>query len=113
MRNLVGMSLFFVCVLQELCGNAFRVDAGSHEIMAPVAEHTNDLGCERFVQKFDYGFAVRAITRCDSTILDVLSGAFAQSLDVSEKWLICHELTPLQYEFRGARILTQIHHLSV
>src|SRR6185369_6429418 len=89
------MSLFFVCVLQELCGHAFRVDAGSHEIMAPVAEDTNDLGCERFVQKFDYGFAVRAITRCDSTILDVLSGALAQSFDISEKWLISHELTPL------------------
>jgi hypothetical protein len=80
--------------------------------MAPVAEDTNDLGCERFVQKFDYGFAVRAITRCDSTILDVLSGALAQSFDISEKWLISHELTPLQYEFRGAWILTQIRHLS-
>src|SRR6185369_10643626 len=76
--------------------------------MTPVPEHTNDLGCERFVQKFDYGFAVRTITRCDSTILDVLSGAFAQSLDISEKWLIRHGLTPLHHEFRGAGILTQI-----
>jgi len=106
-RDLIGMTLLFVRVLQKFCGDALRIDAGSHEIMTPVPEHTNDLGCERFVQKFDYGFAVRTITRCDSTILDVLSGAFAQSLDISEKWLICHGLTPLQYEFRGTRILTR------
>src|SRR5262245_8511030 len=107
------MALFFVGVLQKLRGNAFGVNTGSHEIMAPVAEYTNDLGCERFVQKFDYGFAIRVITRCDSTILDVLSGAFAQSFDISEKWLISHELTPLQYEFRGTGILTQIRSVSI
>jgi hypothetical protein len=70
--------------------------------MTTVSKHANDLGCERFIQKFDYGFAVSAIALRDSTILDVLSGAFAQSLDISEKWLISHGLTPLQYEFRGA-----------
>src|SRR5215212_4091787 len=102
------MSLFFVRVLQELGGHALGVDAGSHEIMTAVSKRTNDLGRERFVQKFDYGFAVRAIAFSDSTILDVLSGAFAQSLDISEKWLIRHRLTPLQSGFRGARILTQI-----
>jgi hypothetical protein len=58
--------------------------------MPSIAKHANDLGCERFVQKFDYGFAVGAIALRDSTILDVLSGALAQSLDISEKWLISH-----------------------
>jgi hypothetical protein len=63
--------------------------------MTTVSKRTNDLGCERFVQEFDYGFAVGAIALRDSTILDVLSGAFAQSFDISEKWLISHGLTPL------------------
>jgi hypothetical protein len=98
LRDLIGMSLLFVCVLQELGGDAFRVDAGGHEIMTAVSKRTNDLGCKRFVQKFDYGFAVCAIALGDSTILDVLSGAFAQGLDVSEKWLISHGLTPLNLD---------------
>jgi hypothetical protein len=85
-------------VLKKLGGHAFGVDAGGHEIMTTVSKHTNDLGCERFVQKFDYGFAVCAISLCDSTILDVLSGAFAQSFDISEKWLISHGLTPLHLD---------------
>jgi hypothetical protein len=63
--------------------------------MTTVSKHTHDLGRQRFVQKFDYGFAVRAVALRNSTILDVLSGALAQSFDVSEKWLICHGLTPL------------------
>jgi len=36
----------------------------------------------------------------------VLSGAIAQSFDISEKWFICHCTHSLNYEFRGAQILT-------
>src|SRR5678816_1848202 len=109
MCNLIGMSLLFVRVLKEFGGDALRIDAGSHEIMTTVAKHANDLGCERFVQKFDYGFAVSAIALRDSTILDVLSGAFAQSLDISEKWLISHEPHSSGFRFRGARTVSYTH----
>jgi hypothetical protein len=66
--------------------------------MTTVSKRTNNFGREGFVQKFDYGFAVCAIPLCDSTILNVLSGAFAQSFYVSEKWLISHGLTPLDLD---------------
>jgi hypothetical protein len=59
--------------------------------MPSVTKSANDLGCERFIQKFYNSLTICAISFRDSTIFDVLSGAIAQSLDISEKWLISHE----------------------
>src|SRR5215470_10902324 len=106
MGNLVSVSLLFVGMLQEFSRHALGVDSSRHEIMAPVPEHTDNFSCERLVQKFHNGFTICAVPFRDSTILDVLSGAIAQSFDISEKWFICHEPHSLNYEFRGARILT-------
>jgi len=70
--------------------------SGGHEIMAFVPQDTDDFSRERFVQEFHNSFAIRAVTLRDSSILEVLSRAFAQSFDVSEKWLISHRPHSLQ-----------------
>jgi hypothetical protein len=62
--------------------------------MTSVSQCTNYFSGERFIQKLDYCFTVGAVALGYSSILDVLSGAFAQSLYVSEKWFISHGLTP-------------------
>src|ERR1700741_4206203 len=85
------MSLLFVCMLQKFRRHTFGVYSAGHEIMASIPEHTNNLGCQCLVQKFDYSFTICAVSFGDSTILDVLSGAIAQRFDISEKWFICHE----------------------
>src|SRR5262245_10444616 len=69
--------------------------------MPTVPKRTNNLGCKRFVQKLHYSLTICAIAFRDSTILDVSSGAIAQSFDISEKWFICHEPHSLNYEFLG------------
>jgi hypothetical protein len=74
-----------------------------------VPQDTNDFSRQRLVQKFHDSFAIRAVTFRDSAILDVLSRAFAQSFDVSEKWLIRHSPHSLDHEFRGVTILRQDH----
>jgi hypothetical protein len=62
--------------------------------MTSVSQRTHYLGGQRFVQKLDHGFTVGAVALGYSSILDMLSGAFAQSLYVSEKWFVSHGLTP-------------------
>src|SRR5689334_21223171 len=88
------MALLVVGVLQKLGGHTLSVDAGSHEIIASVTQYTNDLSCQCFVQHLDHCSAVGAVALGHSSIVDMLSGAFAQSLDISEKWFISHGLTP-------------------
>src|SRR5215510_2006606 len=106
MGNLISVALLFVGVLQKFSRHTFGVDSSRHEIMASIPEHTDNLSCQRLVQKFHNSFTICAVSFCDSTILDVLSGAIAQSFDISEKWFICHWPHSLNYEFRGTRILT-------
>src|SRR5215831_471729 len=48
--NLVGVSLFFICVLQKLRGYALSVNSSSHEIMAFVSKHANDLRRQGLVE---------------------------------------------------------------
>jgi hypothetical protein len=62
--------------------------------MTFIPQYTDDFGRQRLVQKFHYCFAIRAVTLGYGSILDVLSRALSQSLDVSEKWFISHGLTP-------------------
>src|SRR6185503_6784835 len=103
------MPLLVVRMFKKFSGHAFRMYSSGHEIMTFIPQDTNDFGRQRFVQEFYNSFAICAVTFGDSTIFDVLSRAFTQSLDVSEKWLISHRPHSLYYEFRGATILRQDH----
>src|SRR5215213_1339400 len=98
------MSLLFVGMLKKLRGHTLSVDSRGHKIMPSIPQRTHDLSCQRFVQKLDYCFAIGAVTFGHRSVFDVLSCAFAQSFDVSEKWFISHDLTPYD-EFRGGSIL--------
>jgi hypothetical protein len=84
------MPLLVVRMFKKFSGHAFGMYSGGHEIMPFVPQDTNDFSRQRLIQKFHDSFAIRAVTFRDSAILDVLSRAFAQSFDVSEKWLIRH-----------------------
>src|SRR5687767_2882075 len=106
LRNLIRMPLLVVGMLQKLRRHTFSMNARRHEVMSLVAQHANDFGRQRLVQKFNYGFAISSIAFGNSAILDMFSGAFAQSFYVSEKWFISHSTHSLKYEFRGAAILT-------
>jgi len=66
--------------------------------MSLIPKHANDLSCQRFVQKFDYSFAIGAVALSNGAILDVFPCAFAQSLYVSEKWLISHSTHSLNID---------------
>jgi hypothetical protein len=59
-----------------------------------ITQNADDLGGQRFVQEFDYRFAIRRVPFSDCAVLDVLARTFAQSFDISEKWFIGHDLTP-------------------
>src|SRR5689334_1378953 len=106
MGNLIRVSLLVVRMLKKLSGHAFSMDTAGHEIMTFIPQYTYDFSRQRLVQYFDCCFAIGAVTLRYGSILDVLSRAFAQSLDVSEKWFISHGPHSFDHEFRGARILT-------
>ena len=91
---IIGVSLLFVGVLQEFCRHTLSVDSRSHKIMALIAEYANDLSRQRIVQDFDHSLPVGGITFGYRTPLDVLAGALAKRLDVSQKWFISHGVTP-------------------
>jgi len=80
--NLTSVGLLLVRVLQELLGDRIGVDAGGHEVVALVAQHTDDLGGERFVEQLEDGITIRAITLGDRALLDVLPRALPQCFDV-------------------------------
>ena len=92
--NLIRVCLLFIRVLQELGRNTFCMDPGSHEIVPPVAQHANNFSRQRFVQDFDHGLSVGAVTFGNCALLDVLSRALAERFNVSKKWFISHNVTP-------------------
>jgi hypothetical protein len=62
--------------------------------MASVTQYTNYFCGQSFVQKLDHCFAVSAVALGYGAVLYVFSRAIAQSLDISEKWLLSRGLTP-------------------
>jgi hypothetical protein len=73
------------------------MDSGSHKIVALVTKHANDLSRQRFVQDFDYSLSVSRIAFGYRTLLDVLARSLAERLNVSQKWFISHDVTPLEF----------------
>ena len=86
-------------MLEKFSCHAFRVNAGGHEVMPPVPEDADDFGGQGLIQDFDCCLPVSLIAFGNRAILDVLTGALAQSFDISKKrfvsnsfrtWLISH-----------------------
>src|SRR4051794_685722 len=114
LRNLIGMTLLFIGMLQKFRSDALGINAAGHKMMASVPQYTNDFSRQRFIQKLDYRLAVGTIAFGHSTILDVLPGAFAQSFNISEKWFVSHSphsllvnLVVLEYYSKAPRISTK------
>src|SRR5438034_8324099 len=61
------------------------MNASRHEVMAPIAQNANDFGGQRIVEKLEHRSTVGGIARRYRTVLDMLSSALAQSLDVGQK----------------------------
>src|SRR5688572_1205358 len=84
-RDLVGMLLLVVGVLEELRRHALGVDALRHEVMALVAQRADDLGRERLVEELEDHAAVGVVPGSHRALRDVLPGPPAQRLDVGEE----------------------------
>jgi hypothetical protein len=84
------------------------MDAARHEVMAPVAQHADELGCQGVIEKRQHHVAIGGVAHGDGAFIDVLPGAHAQGRDVGEnrravhgelrafrKW---HEFAQVQFE---------------
>lgn len=74
---LSGVHLFLVGVLQKLLGDALRIDAGRHEIVALVTEYAYDFRGQCFVEQSDHNLSVGLVSRSHRALLDVLPCAFS------------------------------------
>src|SRR5206468_2410548 len=88
LRDAVGMLLLLARVLEKLRGDRARVNAPRHEVMTLVAQHANDLGCQRGIEDLDRRFGVTAVAFGHGASGDVLPRALAQRLDVRQEWLL-------------------------
>src|SRR5579864_1536022 len=79
------MQHFLVCMFQEFGCDGRGVNAGSHEIVALVAQHADDLGSECFIQQLDHDLAVGCVAGCHGAFLDVLPRALAQGRDIGQR----------------------------
>src|SRR5450759_629783 len=78
------MPLLLLRVLEELLLDGLRLHSVRHVEVPPVAKCADQLGCQRFVEKAQYRFAIRRVARCDGPLLHVLTGAPAQRLYVAQ-----------------------------
>ena len=86
LRDLVGVRLLLVRVLQELGLDRFGVNSLRHEVVALVAQHAHDLGGERLVQDLAHRRRVGSVAGRDRAFLDVLARTLAQRLYVGQEW---------------------------
>ena len=77
-------------MLEKLGCHAFRMNAGGHEVMAPVTEHADNFSGQGFIQDLDCSLAVGGVAFGNCAIFDVLARALAQCFDVGQKWFIGH-----------------------
>jgi hypothetical protein len=69
-------------MLEKLLGYALSIQAGGHKVMPPVSKHTDKFRGQRFIQHFDHGGPVCAVSRRHRPTFDISEGPFAQSLAV-------------------------------
>ena len=77
LRDLVGMSLFFVRMVEKFLSDTLRMNAACHEMMTPVAQYTHEFRCQRIIEQLEYDFAVRGVARCNGPLIEVLASALA------------------------------------
>jgi hypothetical protein len=101
------VTLLFIRVLQKLGRDTICVNTGSHEIVAPVAQHANDFSRQRFVQDLDHGLSVGLVAIGYRALLDVLARPLAERFDISQEWFISHKYDSFECElfFGEATIL--------
>src|SRR2546425_8272153 len=75
------------------------MNARRHEIMPLITQYADNLGRQGLVQKLYHRLAVSTIAFSYGAFLNVLSRAFAQSFDVSQKWFVSHSVTPSLVHF--------------
>lgn len=85
LRDLIGMELFFVGMLQKLLGNTWGIDSICHEIMSLIAQDTNDFCRERFVEDPDNCFTISRISSYDGLLVDMFSRTLTQLPHIREE----------------------------
>ena len=78
----VGVPLLFVRMDEELLGNALRMDASRHEVMAAIAQDTDQFRGQRIVQHLEHGVAIGRVARGDGAFIDAGAGADAHRREV-------------------------------
>jgi hypothetical protein len=94
------MPLFFLRMRKELGLNTFGVHPRRHEIVAAVAQNTDQLGGQRFIEKLVSQVPIEGIRGGDSAFLNVITSASSQGLDVGKGVTVggTHEDLPLAAE---------------
>jgi hypothetical protein len=87
LRDLVGVPLFLVGMLQELGTDRLRVDPRGHVVVVLVAQHAHQLGGQGVVEQLDDGFAIGAVASGHGAAVDVLTRALADVLEVADERL--------------------------
>jgi len=80
----IGMFLLLIGMFEELIGRQAGFEAGSHVVVALVAQVAHQLRGQRIVEQLNHGFAVGRIALGYRAILDVLARALAQGLFVTQ-----------------------------
>jgi hypothetical protein len=79
----VGVSLFFLWVLQKFLGDGLGVNPVCHVVVTLVAQHADDFGSQRFIQQSHRRLGIALIAFNYSALFDVLPGAASDFLDVA------------------------------
>ena len=76
-RDLVGVPLLFVRMLEELLGHALRMNTSRHEVMATIAQDADQFRRQRIVQQLEHDVAVGRVARGNGAFIDTGAGADA------------------------------------
>ena len=82
--QLIGMGLFLNGMLEKLGLHAKRIDPAGHEVMAFVAQDTDDFRGQGFVQQPDHRPHFGLVARCHGTIFNPLPGLGPERLHIGQ-----------------------------
>src|SRR4029453_497681 len=68
--------------------DGLRMNPLGHEVVTPVAQRTDDLRSQRFIEELDHDVDVASVTFGHWALIDMLPGALSQGLDVGQKGLV-------------------------
>ena len=86
-RDLVGVRLLLVRMLQELGRHGLGVDAARHVVCLLVAQDADDLGRERLVQEAEDGVELAAVTGGHGPLRMCLRARATDRLEVGQEIL--------------------------